>query len=133
MSVRSLRSLLVIAVLAGACKQDGKAPPKAPAVATQTTGAVGSDGVRRIAITADAAGYTPSRILAKPGEKLDLVFTRTIDADCISQLKTPDGKLIPLPMNKPVDVPVTVPPSGELTFACGMDMFRGAIVADSKS
>lgn len=131
MSLRSLRSVIVLAAVAGgACKKDGKAPPKAPVVAARTAGAVGSDGVRRIAITADAAGYTPSRILAKPGEKLDLVFTRTIDADCISQLKTPDGKLVALPMNTPVEVPVTVPASGELTFVCGMDMFRGVIVAE---
>ena len=125
----SLRSVLVIAVLLGACKRDGKAPPKAATTAPVTAGAVGSDGVRRVAITANASGYTPSRILARPGEKLDLVFTRTIQADCISKVMTPDGKLVDLPLNQPVDVPVTAPPSGELSFVCGMDMFRGTIVA----
>ena len=28
-----------------------------------------------------------------------------------------------------VEVAVTVPDKGELTFACGMDMFRGTIIA----
>jgi len=48
----------------------------------------------------------------------------------VAQLKTPEGKLIDLPKGAPVDVPVTVPASGELGFACGMDMFRGKVVAD---
>jgi plastocyanin domain-containing protein len=33
-----------------------------------------------------------------------------------------------LPLNAPVDVKVTAPPSGELAFACPMNMYRGAIV-----
>jgi plastocyanin domain-containing protein len=57
------------------------------------------------------------------------VFTRTADSECISQLKAPDGKLVDLPKGKAVDVAVTVPASGELGFACGMDMFHGSIVA----
>ena len=94
-----------------------------------TAGTVDKDGVRHVAITADQQGYTPSRILGKPGEKLDLVFTRRVAADCLSKIKTPDGKLVELPLDTPVDVAVTVPPSGELAFACGMDMYRGAVVA----
>jgi plastocyanin domain-containing protein len=62
-----------------------------------------------------------------------LVFTRTADSTCIAQLKTPDGKLIDLPMNAPVEVAVTVPASGEVGFACGMDMFHGKVVAAGKS
>ena len=30
---------------------------------------------------------------------------------------------------KPVDVAVTVPKTGEVGFACGMDMFHGVVVA----
>ena len=38
-----------------------------------------------------------------------LVFNADRRRECISQLKTPDGKLVDLPMNKPVEVAVTVP------------------------
>jgi plastocyanin domain-containing protein len=31
-------------------------------------------------------------------------------------------------LNAPVDVKVTAPKSGELAFACPMNMYRGAIV-----
>jgi plastocyanin domain-containing protein len=112
--------------LAAACKND-KVDTIAPTPVT--AGTVGSDGVRRVAVDAGKDGYRPERIGGKPGEKLVLVFTRTLDAACIAQLKTPDGKLIDLPKGTPVDVPVTVPASGELGFACGMDMFHGAVVA----
>ena len=43
---------------------------------------------------------------------------------------TPDSKTVDLPLNKPVEVAVTVPATGEVGFACGMDMFHGTVVAD---
>jgi plastocyanin domain-containing protein len=94
-----------------------------------TAGTVGADGLRHIAIEANTKGYTPDRIAGKPGEKIVLVFTRTAKSECISQVKTPDGKLVDLPLDKPVDVAVTVPTSGEVGFACGMDMYHGTVVA----
>jgi plastocyanin domain-containing protein len=109
------------------CKGGGKAEPSSPTPIT--AGTFGPDGVRRIAVDAGKKGYQPERIGGKPGEKLVLVFTRTDDAACIAQLKTPDGKLVDLPKGTPVEVAVTVPASGEVGFACGMDMFHGAIVA----
>ena len=95
----------------------------------QPPGTVAPDGVRTIAIEAGMEGYKPDTIPGKPGEKLNLVFTRTVEGECLSELKTPEGKLVPLPMNKPVEVAITVPATGELTFACGMNMFTGKIVA----
>lgn len=89
-----------------------------------------ADGSRRIAIEAGQDGYKPDRIPGKPGEKIVLVFTRTVDAECLAQVKMPDGKLVDLPLDKPVEVSITVPQTGKLTFACGMDMFQGAIVTD---
>ncbi|MBS1119804.1 MAG: Lead, cadmium, zinc and mercury transporting ATPase [Deltaproteobacteria bacterium] len=117
-----------LALSSAACKKADNQPAKKPA-ATTASGTV-VDGVRKIAIEANKEGYTPDRIPGKPGEKLVLVFTRTFDSECIGQLKTPEGKLVPLPMNKPVEVAVTVPADGEVTFACGMDMFHGVVVAD---
>jgi plastocyanin domain-containing protein len=110
-----------------ACKTEAKHGPAGPTPVT--AGTIGPDGVRRVAVDAGKDGYQPERIGGKPGEKLVLVFTRTYDAACISQLRTPDGKLVDLPKGTPVDVPVTVPAAGEVGFACGMDMFHGAVVA----
>jgi plastocyanin domain-containing protein len=90
------------------------------------------DGTRVIAIEAGKDGYVPDKIAGKPGEELELQFTRTVEGECLAQVKLEGGKTYDLPMNKPVDVPVTVPETGQLTFACSMDMFKGVIVADTK-
>jgi plastocyanin domain-containing protein len=126
-----VRMSIVLALALVACKKDAKAPPPGPTPVS--VGTVGADGVRRISIEANKEGYQPDRIGGKPGEKLVLVFTRTADSSCIAQLKTPDGKLVDLPMNKPVEVAITVPATGEVGFACGMDMFHGAVVAEKSS
>ena len=118
-----LSSLVFVAF---GCQKDKDKPADKPAAVAPTKTV---DGVRRVTISATADGYTPDKIPGAPGEKLMLVFTRTIDSSCLSQLKTPDGKMVDLPMNQPVEVAVTVPATGEVGFACGMDMFHGTIVA----
>jgi plastocyanin domain-containing protein len=122
-----IRMSIVLALALVACKKEAKVDPGPTPV---TAGTVGADGVRRVAIEANKEGYKPDRIGGKPGEKLTLVFTRTADSACIAQLTKPDKTIIDLPMNTPVEVAVTVPATGEVGFACGMDMFRGAVVAD---
>ncbi|MEZ4368882.1 MAG: cupredoxin domain-containing protein [Kofleriaceae bacterium] len=127
-------SMFVVATLALAagCKDDAPPPAPAPAkVAPATAGPVGTDGVRRIAVEANKEGYAPARISAKPGEKLVLVFTRTAEGACFAEVKVPGNELKALPLNQPVEIPVTAPASGEIQFACGMDMFHGVIVADA--
>ncbi len=127
---RLVAALLFVAALS--CNRDeADAKPKqkdAPVTAGTVT-----NGVRRIDIEAGKDGYRPERIAGKAGEKLMLVFKRTVEGACLAELKTPDGKLVELPMNKQVEVPVTVPTSGELAFACGMDMYTGKIVAQPAS
>ncbi len=134
-----MRFALIAVLLFASCgKKDvateAKPTPEAKAPTVAPTNQPVVDGVRTVAIEAGKDGYNPERIPGKPGEKLKLVFTRTIEASCIDQLVTPDGKTIELPFNKPVEVAVTVPNDGEVRFACSMDMFRGVVVADkSKS
>jgi plastocyanin domain-containing protein len=127
--IRALALSLVVLV-AGACeKKPEKKATAAEKSAPVTAGNTGSDGIRKVDVSATKDGYTPDRIAGKPGEKLVLVFKRTIEGECLSQVKVGDGPVVELPMNTPVEVPVTVPELGQLTFACGMDMFRGTIVA----
>jgi plastocyanin domain-containing protein len=124
-------SLSLVVSIAG-CKKGEADAKKAPPPIAVAPMPVHADGVVRVAITADTNGYKPDKIPGKPGEKLILVFTRTADSTCISQLVTPDKKTIDLPLNTPVEVAVTVPQTGEVGFACGMDMFHGTVVADPK-
>jgi plastocyanin domain-containing protein len=122
-------ALLCLALTACSKKTDDKQAPAPPPPAAVTAGNVGSDGLRHIAVEANKEGYKPDKIAGKPGEQIVLVFTRTADSECISQLKAPDGKMVELPLDQPVEVSVTVPQTGEVGFACGMDMFHGVVVA----
>jgi plastocyanin domain-containing protein len=124
-----IRTALLLSLALVGCSKKADNKPAASPPAPVTAGTVGSDGLRHVSVEANKSGYTPDKIAGKPGEKMVLVFTRTADSECISQLKAPDGKLVDLPMNKPVEVAVTVPQSGEVGFACGMDMFHGVVVA----
>lgn len=127
---------VALALAAISCKHDqASSSNKASSAAASSAGSSGAaaggtiDGLRAISVQVNAEGYTPSKIPGKPNEKLLLVFTRTVDASCVSQLKTPNGDMVDLPLNQPVKVAVTVPATGEVGFACGMDMFHGAVVA----
>jgi Cu+-exporting ATPase len=126
-----MRFALVLIVALAACEKKQE-PPKAQPEATTSTGTVDQkSGVRTIEIEASKDGYVPGRIPGKPGERLKLVFTRRASGgECMAQLKTPDGKLVELAIDKPHEVEVTVPEDGEVKFACGMDMFTGVVVAE---
>lgn len=141
MPLRAAVSGLALALavfVAGGCKKQEEAPAAksattapAPAPAPAGGGATATaGGVRKVPIEVVAEGYAPDRIPGKPGEKLNLVFTRRVDGHCYEELKTPDGKTIALPKGQPVEVPVTVPQDGEVKFACGMDMLTGVVVAE---
>lgn len=125
-----LASLLGATLALAACSKKKEAAPAETAAPTALTGAASAPtGVRTVAIQAGTEGYVPDTIPGAPGEKLVLVFTRTVEGDCLSELRTPEGQLVALPMNKPVEVAITVPATGSLTFTCGMKMFEGKIVA----
>ncbi|MBK9072495.1 MAG: cupredoxin domain-containing protein [Myxococcales bacterium] len=101
------------------------APPPAKAEAAATTTTDGS-----IAITVDGEGYHPSTINAPAGKKATLVFTRTADKSCGTEVVFPSLNIKKdLPLNEPITIEIDVPASGQIAFACGMDMMKGSIVA----
>ncbi len=118
-------ALALVLGLTGCDKKTTKTTAETPPAAT-----VAADGVRSIPVLVKTAGYVPDKITVKPGEKFKLVFTRVDDTACGAQVKVADGKVLDLPMNTPVEVAVTAPASGEVRFACGMDMMTGVIVVN---
>jgi len=90
-----------------------------------------ADGRNEIAISVDAVGYHPAESHAKGGELVHLVFTRTTEDGCGTEVVIPSANVKrALPLNKPVSIDVTMPAKGSLAFACGMDMMHGSVVAD---
>ncbi len=115
---------LVASLSAGACKKT-EAPPSVPRAAAEV--AAPADG--RVAIAVDGDGYHPATIRSAAGRQLTLVFTRTTDETCGQQLVFPTLNIRrDLPLNRAVEVPVTVPASGALAFTCGMNMYQGSVV-----
>lgn len=86
----------------------------------------------RIAIEVNRGGFNPDHISVPAKKPVTLVFTRTTDATCVKTIvvTTEDGKKIEkaLPLDKAVEVAVTFPKAGTLTYACTMDMVKGTIV-----
>jgi plastocyanin domain-containing protein len=90
-----------------------------------------SDGRPALEVKVDATGYHPDKLHAKAGKPVRLLVTRTTDDGCGQQLVVPSLHLkYELPLNQPVAIDVVMPEKGELAFACGMDMYKGSIVAD---
>jgi plastocyanin domain-containing protein len=90
-----------------------------------------ADGRRAIAISVDAVGYHPAESHAKAGEAVRLVFTRTSEDGCGTEVVIPSANVKrELPLNKAVSIDVTMPAKGSLAFACGMDMMHGSVTAD---
>jgi plastocyanin domain-containing protein len=78
-------------------------------------------------ITVTQKGFEPSRVEVAPGQKVVLRITRKAEtcADAVDVQGDPVRHM--LPMNATVEVRATAPSSGELAFACPMQMVRGAI------
>ncbi|MEZ4402957.1 MAG: cupredoxin domain-containing protein [Kofleriaceae bacterium] len=123
-----LAVVATVALALAACKKD--APRAGAAAAPATSGTVAADGTRTVPVAVKKAGYEPAALQAKANEHLILRFTRVEATECGAQVKVGDGKLYDLPMNQPVDVAVTAPASGKITFACGMDMMTGQVIVD---
>ena len=85
----------------------------------------------RIEITVSERGFTPDRISVKKGEPLQLVVTRTTDETCAKKIVVPDANLkAALPLNQPVTLNLTPTKSGEMKYACGMDMVSGVLIVE---
>ncbi len=82
-----------------------------------------------IKVTVSGAGYEPSRIEVKKGQPVKLAFYRKDAENCGGEVVFPKLNVRKkLPVGQTVVVEVTPQESGELTFACGMNMMKGALV-----
>lgn len=84
---------------------------------------------RTVKIKVDKNGFSPSSIDVEAGHKLNLVFNRADKNNCGSVVVFPKQKIRKnLPVGKDVIVSL-IPDAGQITFSCGMGMYKGTIVA----
>ena len=80
-------------------------------------------------VTVAKAGFSPSSVNVKKGEKVALAFYRADAENCGSEVVFASQKITrKLPVGETVLVEFTPTGAGEIAFACGMDMFRGKVV-----
>jgi RND family efflux transporter MFP subunit len=86
-------------------------------------------GVQSAKIVVDEQGFQPPKITLRAGTPARLTFMRTTDKTCATEVAFPSLNIRRmLPLNQPVEVEFTPTTRGEVAFACGMNMLRGAIV-----
>src|SRR5262245_53514892 len=83
----------------------------------------GAPAVKRVEIAVTSDGFQPAEVKTKAGEPLRLVITRKTDRTCATEIVIKDlGVTKPLPLNEPVTVDITPKKTGQLRYACSMDM-----------
>lgn len=103
------------------------AAPAAPPVALERR-----EDVRVIDVVVDA-GYAPSRITVRQGERVRLRFVRKDWSGCTREVLIPAWQIRrTLPTNQPVVIDVPTGDAGEYEFRCGMNMVRGTITVSAR-
>jgi plastocyanin domain-containing protein len=129
-SILSLAAVPVITLAlndhgASDCPSCGKHGADHAATAAATVQQAGQ--AIEISVTGD--GFVPANIQVKKGQPVKLIVTRKTERTCATEIVIKDmGINQPLPLNKPVVVQFTPVKSGQLRYACGMDMISGVIV-----
>lgn len=89
----------------------------------------GSAEVQAARIDVTEKGFEPDRVSLRAGAPARLTFVRTTDKTCGTEVVFPSINLKrALPLNQPVVVEFTPSKTGEVAFACGMNMLKGVVV-----
>jgi plastocyanin domain-containing protein len=94
-------------------------------VTAQTT-----NGIQTVDVVVKG-GYQPTAIMVKAGQRVRLNFTRREISTCGEEVVIPDfGKRAYLPENLSVPIEIIPEKPGEYAFTCGMNMYRGKLIAE---
>lgn len=97
---------------------------------TKAQAAIASEGIQSVNITVDG-GYKPDQIVVQAGQPVKLNFLRKDPSTCLEQIILPDfNKALDLPLNQQVTIEVLPEKAGSYIFHCGMNMFRGTLIAE---
>jgi plastocyanin domain-containing protein len=84
-----------------------------------------------IALSVTKDGFEPNQVRVKAGQPVTLAVTRRTDQTCATELVLKEyGIDQKLPLNETVTIRFTPTQAGELTYACGMNMYKGTIVVE---
>jgi membrane fusion protein, heavy metal efflux system len=99
------------------------------ATGTATAAGAPANTVQTAKITVTEQGFEPAKIELRAGAPARLTFLRTTDKTCATEVVFPSmGIKRPLPLNQPVVIDLASLKTGDLSFACGINMFLGSVV-----
>ena len=80
-------------------------------------------------VVVNEQGYEPAKVTLRAGTPARITFVRTTDKTCGTEVVFPSLNIKrALPLNEPVVIEFTPTKSGDIAFACGMNMLHGTIV-----
>jgi plastocyanin domain-containing protein len=85
---------------------------------------------REFQVNVTENGFEPDQVVVHKGDTVTLVVTRRTEETCATEVVVPDrGIRKDLPLNQPVRLAIGPVENGPIEFACGMDMYKGKVVA----
>jgi plastocyanin domain-containing protein len=119
--MRSSRGAVAVGLLVAAGFGCGKKGPVPPAEIKDV-----------VQVTVDEDGFRPNRIPAQVGRPLTLVFTRKVEKTCADAVVIASENIRqPLPLNQTVMVTFMPSHTGDVHFACPMNMVTGEIAVQA--
>lgn len=80
-------------------------------------------------VTVSDTSFDPARLTLRVGVPARVTFTRTSEKTCATSVVFASLNIRKdLPLNQPVTIEFTPSRTGEIAFACGMNMLRGTVV-----
>jgi cobalt-zinc-cadmium efflux system membrane fusion protein len=88
-----------------------------------------SEPAQTAKVVVSEQGYEPAKVTVRAGALARITFVRTTDKTCGTEVVFPSLNIKrALPLNEPVVIEFTPQKSGDIAFACGMNMFRGTVI-----
>ncbi len=82
-----------------------------------------------VRVTVTDNGFEPEYVTVEKGKPATLIITRKVEATCATEaVFAANGQKYPLPLGQDVSIPIETASAETLRYACGMDMYRGAVV-----
>ena len=97
--------------------------------ATPASSSNSTEAAQTAKVIVNEQGYEPAKVTLRAGTPARITFVRTTDKTCGTEVVFPSLNIKrALPLNEPVVIEFTPARSGDIAFACGMNMLHGTVV-----
>ncbi len=94
-----------------------------------SSGGRSNEAAQTAKVVVNEQGFEPAKVTFRAGAPARITFVRTTDKTCGTEVVFPSLNIKrALPLNEPVVIEFTPAKSGDIAFACGMNMLQGTVV-----